>query len=64
MSEVDKAAVIEFNADTGTCEKALEGWMWGPPEPLPLAVCWDGSEYRATLHTHKTFGCVLHEAKS
>jgi hypothetical protein len=29
-----------------------------PPDPLPLAVAMDGSEYRADLYTLADFGCV------
>lgn len=32
------------------------------PDPLPLAVTKDGSDYKADLFTRADFGCVLHES--
>jgi hypothetical protein len=56
-----KAALEQHNRESGTCQAIEEGWMWDGTTPMPLATCWDGSEYKATLHTHKMFGCVLWE---
>ena len=60
-----KADYEQHNRDSGICWKVEEGWMWqGPPQQLPVATVWDGSEYKASLHTHKTFGCVLWEPRA
>lgn len=56
------AELFQHNRDSGVCDAADVGWDWLGDGPIPIATCWDGSEYRAELHTHKSFGCVLWEA--
>lgn len=52
----------QHNRDSRRCSRVDEGWMWeGDAADLPLATVWDGSEFAASLHTHKSFGCVLWE---
>lgn len=56
------AQIEQHNREAGICQKVVEGWSDDDEaKPLPLATCWDGSAYKATLHTHRDFGCVLHE---
>lgn len=52
-------------ADTkyGMCRRITLASEWDdPPDPLPLAVTKDGSDYKAELYTLPTFGCVEFEA--
>lgn len=65
-SDPERWARIEaHNRQSGICKKVQEGWADDDKtQPLPLATCWDGSQYKATLHTHRDFGCVLHEVRS
>jgi hypothetical protein len=57
------AQIERHNRESGICQKVIEGWGEDDGiKPLPLATCWDGSEYAASLHTHRDFGCVLHES--
>lgn len=59
------AEIQAHNSECGICEKIKEGFLdTDRGDPMPLATCWDGSQYRAELHTHRDFGCVLHEPKS
>jgi hypothetical protein len=61
----EKQEVYEqHNRESKVCTKVNEGWMWeGDASDLPLATVWDGSEFAASLHTHKSFGCVLWESR-
>lgn len=48
----------------GVCEAVkLASEYDEAPEPLPLAVTKDGSDYKADLHTLAEFGCVLYEGE-
>lgn len=56
------AQIQQHNREGGICKKVDVGWHEDDGSgPLPLASCWDGSRYAASLHTHRDFGCILHE---
>jgi hypothetical protein len=58
------AQIEQHNRESGICGKVRQAWGEDDKsKPLPLATCMDGSHYKAELHTHRTFGCVLHEPK-
>jgi hypothetical protein len=47
-------------ADWGECKKA-EGESATPVHDDTLAYAEDRESYKASLNTHRTFGCVMHE---
>lgn len=47
----------------GECTRIKHGRV-SLPDPLPLAITMDGSDYHSALYTRGDFGCVLHEASA
>ena len=62
--EIDVPIEKQVDRTYGMCRHITLASEWAEaPNPPPLAVTKDGSDYKADLYTQATFGCVEYESK-